>query len=250
MMPASHQLTIANPMQGINPRLGIDSLLLAAFVLKYGPKIKNFVELGVGDGVAACTIAYHMPNTLGLGVDIIPSCLVEANKNATTLNVHEKINFVLANIQQTKQLLKIYNQYNGHKLADVVIANPPYHEAGTGRLSPQSERNTALHAKIGLFDQYCAAANTLLKHHGHFFCINSTQHLPKLLQDLQSNNFGIKQLLSIHSHKDNAARWILIDAQKNAKNQVSILPSLYLHDTNGSNQFNTTMLEFCPWIAT
>ncbi len=228
--------------------VGIDAFLLCGFVLSCKVKIEKFVELGMGDGQASCTLAKNIPTCQGIGFDIEPNSLNAAQQHVLACNLDQRVHCALEDVQNKKEILTLYKTYMGNELADVVITNPPYYKQNTGRISKDQARRIALHQHENSLEHFCATASALLKHHGHFFCIYNPRHMADILKAINTHNLGIRHTLAIYSHHDSPARWILIHAQKNAQNDIKILPSISLYHSKKTNVLSDEILNFCPWI--
>ncbi len=240
-IPLPHNLN-----QG-NLRIGIDALLLTAFVLRHKLNIKHFVELGIGNGLASCALGLNLPNAHGFGVDIVPEAVNTATENAIALGLQNRLNFHLADVGSKNKLRTLYHEHMGQNLADMLITNPPYHKHGTGRVSKDIDRRLALHQEEDTLKHFCAASRELLKHQGHFFCIYAPAHLPDLLQTLQGHGFGIRQILPMHTRPKRMAKWVLVHAQKDTCSDVELLPQINIYTDN--DELTPEILEFCPWIG-
>ncbi len=227
--------------------IGIDALLLCAFVLSQKIKIKNFVELGMGNALASCTLALNLQSCQGFGIDIAPGALQVAKQTASKLTLEKRLQFALANVQDRQHVIKLYQEHMGNNFTQMVMTNPPYHKHGTGRTSKVEDRCIALHQDENTLEEFCATASRLLEHHGHFFCIYNPKFVADLFQALPAQKLGIRHLLAIHSFKQMPAQWILVHAQKNAQNDIKILPSLSLY--HAKDQLSQEILNFCPWIG-
>ncbi len=228
-------------------QIGIDALLLCGFVLQFDLKPQTFVELGMGDGLASCTLALKFPDSQGFGFDISKTALEVANQQALRLNLEHRLFFDHGDAHDHVSIFDLYTRYMGNKLAHMVITNPPYHKKGSGRTSKIVDRSIALHQEEHTLDYFCHCASILLKHHGHFFCIYNPKHITDLIHTLPRFKLGVRHILAIHSQREQPAKWLLVHAQKNAQDDVQILPSLSLY--HGKNQLSQEILNFCPWIA-
>ena len=74
----------------------------------------NVLDIGVGSGCIATTIALNLPNASVDGLDVSISALVVARRNAEKLGA--KVNFFQADIFT----------YMTDKRYDIIISNPPY----------------------------------------------------------------------------------------------------------------------------
>ncbi len=79
----------------------------------------RILDIGCGSGVIPVTLARFFKNAEIKSIDINPSALQCAKKNASKMNVEEMITFELLDILSPEA----ENSINGH---DIIISNPPY----------------------------------------------------------------------------------------------------------------------------
>ncbi len=77
----------------------------------------TFADIGTGSGCLACTFAAELPYAHGFMLDISPSALAMAQKNAQEHDVHERIQALLGSL---------YALPLAPQSLDVLISNPPY----------------------------------------------------------------------------------------------------------------------------
>jgi release factor glutamine methyltransferase len=75
----------------------------------------HILELGVGSGCIILALLKHLPNAIGLGVDVSEKALNIAQRNAIELKVENRIKFKQSNWYQ-----------NVTGKFDVIVSNPPY----------------------------------------------------------------------------------------------------------------------------
>ena len=78
-------------------------------------------DIGTGSGVIALSVAYEIPESRVVAVDISDEALMLAKENAHMLNLEDCITFVQGNMLDS---LKDWKPF------DAVISNPPYVKSG------------------------------------------------------------------------------------------------------------------------
>ncbi len=96
------------------PRPDTEILVEKVLELTKQNNYKNFLEIGVGSGCIAISLAHYSKLT-GVGVDIMENCVNIATKNSITNNVNEKIIF-----KKSDLFCQINEKY------DIIVSNPPY----------------------------------------------------------------------------------------------------------------------------
>ncbi len=75
----------------------------------------NIVDIGCGSGIISIILAKYFNNAKITAIDISKASLKVAKKNASLLNVEDKINFIESNLLE---------QIDGE--IDIIVSNPPY----------------------------------------------------------------------------------------------------------------------------
>ncbi len=236
----------------------VDALLLAGFAKECALHQKKhgdlkFIELGAGSGMASLALCSELVHAKGLGLDLHAQAIEAAKLNAraiqdtTNMPLSARLQFFCISLSSKKALLQLCEQQNFLQ-APIVIANPPYHDASKGRISPHKERATALHGDSQNLHEFCAAAKGILMHKGYFCVLFSPSRLAELCRTLEHHKFGIKRILPIHTRKDRSAQWILVEARKNTTTDIRIDQGLQLYADQTSTIFTAEALAFCPWL--
>ncbi len=232
----------------------IDALLLAAFakqcLLQTNHKKHIFVELGVGSGMASLALALSMqdtPHIRGLGLDIQAEAINAAKDNAAALNLSSFLSFSHAASGTSKELRQIC-QHEGFSNVPLVIANPPYYKNIPTRASKDHNRALALHSTESSLRDFCHTASCILQHHGFFCVVFLPSRLTEICHLLEKYKLGIRQILPIHSRPHTDARWICIQAQKNACTDILLRPSIYVYEQSHGQQYSSAIKDFCPWL--
>ena len=154
----------------------------------------------------------------------------------------------------------------GENAFHLVLANPPYAPAGSGRPSASARRDAALRGPASLHDGphsrqrrpgpkpgasdplavFCHAARRLLRHHGLFCCIFPAEDLSRLLSTLERERLGCRRILPLCPRAGEAAKRVLVLARKDAAAQCLLEAPLPLHHGQG---WSPEALAFCSWLG-
>lgn len=217
------KLSIRQPQKGF--RAGLDSVLLGASVPMGA---RQMLDLGAGAGVAALTALTHDNN--------LSAVLVENNAEMARLAAEN----ILANgFSQRAGILEISATATGAERKalglstdrfDVVIANPPFFEAGTQ--APDPARAAARHTD-GEISAWVRTAVSCAHARGEVIFIHLAQVLPQLLAAFDARMGGVS-VLPIASRPGQPAGRVLVRGRKGSRAPMRLLGPLVVHGTSGN----------------
>jgi tRNA1Val (adenine37-N6)-methyltransferase len=205
-------------------RFTLDSLLLADFCcIKPRDKI---LEPGAGTGVISILLAKKFPGTAITAVESQPITVKLANRNIADNGLDSRITLVEQDIKGLKKIL-------AQESFDVIVTNPPYTKAGSGKRSPSAARQVARHdasADIGAWlDLQC-----FLKNKGRYNLIFPAARTTEIVSLMRTRHFEPKRARFVHTYQDRPASLVLIEAVKAAGTSLEILPPLFVHEHGGA----------------
>lgn len=225
-------------------RFSADALLLACFAPPPpAGGVWRMADLGAGCGVAACALGLRHAGLTGWGIEIEASLAEAARRNVARLGLADRLDVLHGDVGDVETLRAV-----GRGSCDLVAANPPYREEGSGRRSPLALRQRALAAPPGTLDAFCGAASALLRHHGYFVCVFGAERLSDLLDSLRRHRLGLRRLRCVHARPGRAASLALVEARKDARPATVIEPPLILHADDGGTALSAEASAFCPWL--
>ncbi len=213
------RLLLRQPARG--HRAGTDAVLLAAAV----PRDCNGLIADVGAGVGAA----------GLGAAFLaPGARVVLLEN-DPLAVRLAADNIAANVLAARARvvdLDILSAARRHEAeldgrADLVLTNPPFHEAGTVRASPDPARRAAHVEGAGGLAAWLAASLALLRPHGTLVVIHRADAVPALLRSLEGR--ASVTLLPVLPREGSDAVRVLLRAEKGGRAPFRLAPPLVLH---------------------
>jgi len=216
-------------------RFSIDALLLAHFAL---PGLKGRVlDLGTGCGIIPLILTFHHKGLKAIGVEIQPALADLARRNAA-------LNRFSSRIAIWEKDLKALDKENRGGTFDVVFSNPPYRKVGSGRVNPRQEKALARHEIKATLRDVLQAAHHLLKEKGRLLMVYPASRATDLIQEMRKIHLEPKRVQFIHSHQKDEARLMLVEAIKEGRAQIKVLPPLFLYDS--AHQYTPDAQElFC-----
>ena len=203
-------------------RFSIDALLLARFA---EPRLTDrVIDLGTGCGVIPLILVFRRKAEAVVGVEVQPSLAALARQNVS-------LNHLAAQIEIREEDFRNLPGKGG--VFDCALCNPPYRRAGSGRVNPQEEKALARHEINATLEDVLRAAHHLLKNKGRFYSIYPATRTADLFQGLRRFHLEPKRVQFVHSRDREEARLVLVEALKEGKTQVKILPPFVLYDPEG-----------------
>jgi tRNA1Val (adenine37-N6)-methyltransferase len=212
---------ITQPKKG--SRFTLDSLLLADFC-RIKPRDRA-LEPGAGTGIISLLLAKKFPKARFVADEVEPHAYNLLCRNIELNGLSDRIVTVDRDIKHICRSL-LPNAF------DVIVANPPYVQFGTGRKSPSLKRQTARHdqsASIALW----LNLQGLLKMKGRYFLVFPARRASELMSLLRARKLEPKRIRFVHPRLDKPASIFLMEAVKGGGAGIEILPPLIVHEQAG-----------------
>jgi len=206
-------------------RFAIDAVLLAYHArLRSGDRV---VDLGTGCCIIPLILVYRNPGVKVYGVEV-----QEELGRLAVFNVQE--NCMGDRISILCRDLKTLNPDITSGPVDVVVSNPPYRKAQSGRVNPDQQRAIARHEiKTTLYD-IVEASRRLLRTAGRFIAIYPAERTTDILMQMRSTRIEPKFLRMIHSGPSTDAKLVLVEGVKGGPPGIKIAPPLTICRKDGS----------------
>lgn len=211
----------------------LDAVLLAKFVSVPHHK-GNIVDLCSGNGVIPLFLSARTKGHI-TGVELQPRLLDMAERSIRYNQLDEQIRMVLGDVKEIPAQL-------GIEKYDVVTCNPPYflaHEASDKNLS--EHHAIARHELYLTLEEAVQSASKLLKQGGKAAFVHRPGRLLDLVTTMRANRLEPKRLQFIYPKEGKEANILLIEAIKDGKPDIKILPPLYVY--NEKNEYTPQVRE-------
>ena len=226
-MPAPEILWPGGPrlIQAEHFRLGTDCVLLADFVNTAGAR--RGIELGCASGAAMLLLLARSPKLRMTGLEIVPEAAETARKNMALNNLTERSEIVTGDIRDHRALFRAGS-------FDLLICNPPYFPQDSGALPQDSDRAAARSEILCRLSEACAASSFLLQTGGRACFVHRPERLSELLVCLTAAGLEPKRLRLVCRDAYTAPSLVLVEARRGGKPGLTIEPSLYLQNPDGT----------------
>ena len=204
----------------------IDSLLISEFV-NIQKNTKKILDLGTGNAAIPLFLSKKTSAKIyGIEIQEISYKLALRNININDLN--EQIYIIYDN-------MKNYLNYFNMGSFDIVISNPPFFRINenTNFLNNLKQLSIARHEIEINLEELIKIASELVKDRGYFYLVHRADRLSEILNNLIKYRFEAKKIKFCYTTKYKNAKIVLIEAIKNGKSGLTILPPLIINKENG-----------------
>ena len=204
----------------------IDSLLISEFV-NIQKNTKKILDLGTGNAAIPLFLSKKTSAKIyGIEIQEISYKLALRNININDLN--EQIYIIYDN-------MKNYLNYFNMGSFDIVISNPPFFRINenTNFLNNLKQLSIARHEIEINLEELIKIASELVKDRGYFYLVHRADRLSEILNNLIKYRFEAKKIKFCYTTKYKNAKIVLIEAIKNGKPGLTILPPLIINKENG-----------------
>jgi len=205
-------------------RFSLDSVLLAHF-----PDLEavvQAVDLGTGSGVIPLILGARSPQLKVAGIELQAAMADRARRTMKLNRVEDRIKIIEADIREIEKHLS-------GGCAELVLSNPPFWKRGQGKVSRHPEQAIARHELCMELGDVWAKGAYLLKPGGHMAVIQPVSRLMESLAHVEKQGLGICRLRMVHAFREREAGLVLLEAVKQRRPGLKVLPPLIIYDHGG-----------------
>jgi tRNA1(Val) A37 N6-methylase TrmN6 len=220
------RISVVQPQAG--HRAGSDAVWLAAAVPALAGE--HVLDAGAGVGVAGLCLLARLTEVRVTAVEIDAGLCVLAATNAARNAVADRFRVVEADVTApAKALIAKGLMREGYAQ---VIANPPFHVAGTVRPAPDRGRASAHVMGEGALDDWVRFLAAFAAPKGRLALIHRPESLTMLLSLLE-RRFGDIMVFPLFPRVGLPATRIILQGRKGSRGGLALLPGLVLHEADG-----------------
>lgn len=207
-------------------KFSLDSVLLANFVT-INLKCKKIIDLASGNAPIPMLLTTRTKAHID-GIEI-QKCVYDLGiQSIRENNLSNQISLLCGDVRNI-------SDYFSSDCYDVVVCNPPYFKLNSdGYVNENSVKSIARHEINLNLDDVCKCARYLLKNGGYFALIHRTERFIDVIDSLRKYNLEPKRLQFIYPKEKSNSDLFLIEASKNGKSGLKVLPDLIIHNDDGS----------------
>ena len=201
-------------------RFSLDALLLANFVTV---RVRDRVaDLGAGNGPIALLLSHLHAAASISAIEVQPAMVARLRRSVALNQLAQRITVIGADLRRVDGLLTPLS-------FDVVVCNPPFRKASSGRVSADRERQIARHEIKGSLADFLAAAKYLLRPKGRLALIYGAERAVDLIAGLRAAGIEPKRLRWVHSFATDGALMLLVEAVLGGRSGVAVAPPLVIY---------------------
>ncbi len=221
----SGRLSLWQPRHGY--RFSVDALLLASFAQGADPAWRGaVVDLGAGCGVVGLALAARLPGARVILVELQPRLARICRVNVQENGMADRVEVVEGDLRSLKGHLE-------GDCADLVVSNPPFRPAGSGRHSPNRERAVANMELEVTLPVLMASAARLLRPRGYLAVIYPAERCVEVCDAMAHHGLRPVRLRPVHPLPDRTARRVLLLGRKGVSDPLVLEPPLVIHGSEG-----------------
>jgi len=201
-------------------RFSLDALLLANFVrMKNGASL---LDLGTGSAVIPMLLCRRWACTRAVGVEIQGELADMARRSLELNDLTGAITIIEGDVRDVAKLVPF-------RSFDAVTCNPPYRKLRSGRINPLAQKARARHELFGDLGDFLRAATHAVRPSGRVFAIYPARRLVELIFQMRRHHLEPKRLRMVHSRRETAGEFILVEGRPGAGEELTVLPPLFIY---------------------
>lgn len=203
----------------------LESVLVPRFCnLKKDMKIIDFCTGNAPIPLILSTLT----NSNIIGVEIQKEVFELAIKSIKLNNLEDRIKILNVDV---KSLDKMFET----DIFDLITCNPPYFKViDSSNLNDNKIKTNARHETLIDLNDILSVSKKLLKNNASLVMVHRTERVAEILTKMLEYNLQPKRIRFIYPKMGENSNLVLIEAKKNGKIGVKVLPPLYCHNSDGS----------------
>lgn len=207
-------------------RFSLESVLLPNFVT-INLKDKNIIDFCTGNAPIPLILSLRTKAKI-YGVEIQEDIYKLGMESIIYNKLEKQINLINDDVNNLR------NHFSSEYF-DVITINPPYFKySDTSYVNNDIHKTLARHEKDLNLEEIVKISHYLLKNNGRLAMVHRTERLVEILMFLQANNLIPKKMQFIYPNDNKESKLFMIEAVKNGKDSLKLLPPLYVHNDDGT----------------
>lgn len=206
-------------------RPSTDSFLLSSLPrLKAGLRV---CDLGCGTGLLGLLLLQRQPQLTVTGIELNEAAAALGCRCAAENGVADRLTIHHGDLRAVRSLFPAGS-------FDLVVCNPPYYPAQSGRTAERDALRGARAEVTCTLEDVCAAASYLLRWGGRFCLVHKPERLADVLCALRAHAMEPKRLRFVCACANAAPSLLLVEGCRGGKNGLTVEPPLILTGASGA----------------
>jgi tRNA1(Val) A37 N6-methylase TrmN6 len=191
-------------------------------------QINKCADLGAGCGAIGLGLLATGTVAQITAVEIQPQLAELCKKNAKTNNLDKSYKIITGDLKKKHSLLS-------EESFDLVVVNPPFWPADSGKLPENREKRIACHEiSTTLKEVLTVSARLMHKRRGRVCIVYPSRRFDHLMNSLTSTGLKVTAVQFVHTDPQSPSQIALIEARHRNSAQFKILPPLFLNNSDGN----------------
>lgn len=204
----------------------IDTLLLANFI-DFTADVSKIADLGSGSGILAFLLKYRNMKAEVTGFELQKEFYDLACRNL-------KINIQFSDVCFENTDVRDIPARILPESFDMVVSNPPYFPAGSGRIPEKPGRAIARHELNGTLRDFVESASYMLPYGGRFCAVIPTSRFYEITEYFKTVNFGLRRLQFVIPKEGEKSHLALLEADKFYNGKHIPMADIIIHHADGA----------------
>jgi len=215
----THQLKIIQSPEVFS--FSLDAVLLARFCSV--PASGAIADLCAGNGVIPLLLSTRTKASI-VGVEIQPRLWDMAVRSIAVNGLQQQLRMELADLREWAKSSALNGAF------DMVTVNPPYLPIPQGYQNENEHRALARHEVMCTLEDVVAACSRIVRPGGKVAMVHRPSRLADVVQVMRHYRLEPKRIRFVHPRADAEANIVLIEALRDGKPEVKLLPPLIVYE--------------------
>jgi tRNA1Val (adenine37-N6)-methyltransferase len=220
------RLVLEQPRDGY--RFSVDALLLTGFASR-GEVSSRALDLGAGCGIIGIGLLAAGATGEVKAIELQP-------RLAALARINGRLNGLEASFEAVEGDIRDVVGAPEEPAYDLVVSNPPFWPAGSGRMPRSEERRIACHETTCGIDEWMdVAARAVHQRRGRVCVVYPARRFDSLVLALERVRLSCTRARFVHPNPTEKAELVLVEARHGGSGRGTVEPPLVLKDEGGAD---------------
>lgn len=217
-----YNLQLFQPKRGY--RYSLDPIILANFC-DFVPADGTAIDLGAGCGIISLLLARINLSSSIVAVENNPEMAGIIDKNIQHNSLSGRVSIHIGDV------LNLHKNFSVSSF-DLVVSNPPFRTAESGKVSPHKGRDSARHETTARLADFLLIAKYLVKPKGKICFIHLPSRLPEFMALAAEMKLSLLRLRMVHNDSKSAATMFMAELGKGRRATPVVEAPLFVNNSD------------------